>query len=86
MVSVVNNEFGALLQEKLYKEITSVIGPDDDVTSEDLKNFPYMEQVFKETLRFFTIVPILNRRSTEEYKLGTFQYILQVLISLFVCT
>lgn len=73
-VSLVNNEVDPLLQEKVYTEITSVIGPDDDVTSEDLKHFPYMEQVLKETLRFFTIVPFLSRRSTEEYKLGKFHY------------
>lgn len=76
-MSVVNSkEVDALLQEKVYTEITSVVGPDDDVTSEHLNSFPYMEQVFKETLRFFTIVPYISRRSTEEYNLGTVCFII----------
>lgn len=47
-----------------------MVGLDGDVTYEDLKSFPYLEQVFKETLRFFTVVPFLVRGLTEDYELG----------------
>lgn len=60
------------MQERLYKEIIAVVGPDGDVTNGDLKSFPYLEQVFKETLRFFTIIPFIIRELSEEYKLGTY--------------
>ncbi|XP_028173337.1 cytochrome P450 4C1-like [Ostrinia furnacalis] len=54
-------------QERLYKEIKSVIGDSDrPVTDEDLKQMPYLEMVFKEVLRLFPIGAILQRSVTED--------------------
>ncbi|CAG9791318.1 unnamed protein product [Diatraea saccharalis] len=54
-------------QEKLYNEIKSVLGDSDrDVTDDDLKRMPYLEMVFKETLRLFPIGAMLQRTVTED--------------------
>ncbi|XP_054263503.1 cytochrome P450 4c21-like isoform X2 [Macrosteles quadrilineatus] len=59
------------VQERLYKEICSVVGPDDDdVTLEDLSNMPYLEMVIKETLRRFLTVPFLLRKLTKDVDLS----------------
>ncbi|XP_013184022.2 cytochrome P450 4C1 [Amyelois transitella] len=54
-------------QEKLYKEIKQVIGDADrPVTGEDLKNMPYLEMVFKETIRLFPIGALLQRTVAQD--------------------
>ncbi|XP_052751909.1 cytochrome P450 4C1-like [Galleria mellonella] len=59
-------------QEKLYKEIKTVIGDKDrHVTSEDLKQMPYLDMVFKEVLRLFPIGAMLQRTITEDIVLDS---------------
>ncbi|XP_054260621.1 cytochrome P450 4g15-like [Macrosteles quadrilineatus] len=57
-------------QEKAYNEIMSVVGPDDDVTTDHAKQLTYLTQCIKETLRRFTLVPYLLRRASEDLKLS----------------
>lgn len=47
-----------------------MVGPDDDVTLENLNRMPYLDQVVKETLRLFSIVPITLRKATKDVKLS----------------
>ncbi|KAL0818411.1 hypothetical protein ABMA28_008882 [Loxostege sticticalis] len=55
-------------QDKLYKEIKSVMGDADrPVTDYDLKQMPYLEMVFKEVLRLFPIGAILQRTVCEDF-------------------
>ncbi|XP_059051021.1 cytochrome P450 4C1-like [Achroia grisella] len=59
-------------QEKLYKEIKTVIGDEDrHVTGEDLKQMPYLEMVFKEVLRLFPIGAMLQRTASEDIVLDS---------------
>lgn len=47
-----------------------MVGMDDDVTLQDLNRMPYLDQVFKETLRWFLIVPFIGRKATKDVKLS----------------
>lgn len=47
-----------------------MVGPDDDVTIQDLNRMPYLDQVFKETLRWFLTVPYIMRKATKDVKLS----------------
>lgn len=58
------------LQDRLYKEITSVVGLEDDVPIEDLNRMPYLEQVIKESLRWFLIVPYTLRKASKDVPLS----------------
>ncbi|XP_054287798.1 cytochrome P450 4c3-like [Macrosteles quadrilineatus] len=57
-------------QDKLYEEITSVVGPDDDVSTDHIRQMTYLDQCFQETLRSFTLVPLTIRKTSEEIKLS----------------
>ncbi len=46
------------VQEKAQAEIDKVIGPDRLPNSSDKVNLPYVNAVFKETLRWHTGVPM----------------------------
>ncbi|XP_054260181.1 cytochrome P450 4c21-like [Macrosteles quadrilineatus] len=58
------------IQERLFKEISSVVGPNDDVTLEDLSKMPYLDMVVKETLRWFMIAPFILRKPTKDITLS----------------
>lgn len=54
------------LQKNVYEELHCIFGNDDrDVTEEDLKKMVYLEQVLKEVMRHFPIVPFLFRTNKE---------------------
>ncbi|XP_053617399.1 cytochrome P450 4C1-like isoform X2 [Plodia interpunctella] len=54
-------------QDKLFDEIKRVVGDNDrEVTDEDFKIMPYLEMVFKETIRLFPIGAILQRTVPED--------------------
>ncbi|KAF9417400.1 hypothetical protein HW555_005497 [Spodoptera exigua] len=53
-------------QEKVYKEMMDVVGPDGPVTSEQLKQLEYLDMVYKETLRYFSIAALIQRTVEEE--------------------
>lgn len=57
-------------QERLYEEVCSEIRPDDDVTVQDLNRMSYLDQVVKETLRWFVTVPFILRRTGKDIKLS----------------
>ncbi|TVT98931.1 hypothetical protein EJB05_55744, partial [Eragrostis curvula] len=59
------------VEEKLLREIDD-FGPKDVVpTSEELMTkFPYVEQVLKESLRFFPAVPLVAREAAEDMEIG----------------
>ena len=40
------------VQEKLYEEVSTIIGPDDDFTPETFAKMMYMKACVKETLRY----------------------------------
>ncbi|CAM0908072.1 unnamed protein product [Alopecurus aequalis] len=59
------------VEEKLLGEIDG-FGPKDSVPStEELhNNFPYLEQVLKETMRYFTVSPLIAREASEDVEIG----------------
>ncbi|XP_023938237.2 cytochrome P450 4C1 isoform X2 [Bicyclus anynana] len=59
-------------QERLYKEIVSVVGNKDvPVTNEDIKQMQYLDMVFKEVIRLFPIAGLLQRTVTEDIAIST---------------
>ncbi|KAK9882245.1 hypothetical protein WA026_019761 [Henosepilachna vigintioctopunctata] len=63
---------GALpdIQQKIYNEVIEVIGEDRDVNAEDLPKFEYMERTLKESMRLFTVTPLIMRTASENVVLG----------------
>lgn len=59
------------VEEKLIQEIDA-FGPKDVVPSvEELQTkFPYVDQVLKETMRFYTVSPLVAREASEEVEVG----------------
>ncbi|XP_065208544.1 cytochrome P450 4C1-like [Planococcus citri] len=59
------------IQVKLYDEIHEVFGDSDrDADQEDIKRLSYLDQVLKETLRRFPLVPFVLRDVAEDSKIG----------------
>ena len=60
-----------MLQEKLYAEIYEVFGESDrHADADDIAKLPYLDQVLKETLRRFTLLPAIFRQVSEDVKIG----------------
>lgn len=59
-----------LFQERLFQEISDVLKTDDDVTVYDLDKLQYLDQVYKEVLRWTLILPFIARKATEDIKLS----------------
>lgn len=59
-----------LFQERLFHEISDVLRADDDVTVYDLDKLQYLDQVYKEVLRWTLILPYIARKATEDIKLS----------------
>lgn len=59
------------VEEKLIREIDA-FGPKDVVpSSEEIQTkFPYVEQVLKETMRFYTASPLVAREASEDVEIG----------------
>ncbi|CAL4954939.1 unnamed protein product [Urochloa decumbens] len=60
------------VEDKLLKEIDA-FGPGDDrvPTAEDLQTkFPYLDQVVKESMRFFMVSPLVARETSEKVTIG----------------
>ncbi|KAJ4789096.1 hypothetical protein LUZ62_040342 [Rhynchospora pubera] len=59
------------VEKKLIQEIDS-FGPHDLVpTTEDLQNrFPYLDQVIKESMRFYLVSPLIARETSQELEIS----------------
>lgn len=76
------------IEQKVMDELNSVLGDtpiDADLTMEQINDLVYMEQVIKETLRVYTVAPVLIRHCTDDLKLPnyTIPKDTEVLISIF---
>ncbi|PZC73210.1 hypothetical protein B5X24_HaOG200052 [Helicoverpa armigera] len=60
-------------QEKAFAEVLEVLGDEDrDVEKADLSKLVYLEAVLKESMRVFTIVPVLARKLDKDVKLKNY--------------
>ena len=60
------------IQDKLQKELDSVLEGERVPTGDDLPKLEYAEKIFKETLRIRPSVWALSRLTNEEYKIGEY--------------
>ncbi|CAB3253368.1 unnamed protein product [Arctia plantaginis] len=59
-------------QEEVYMELKSIFGNSKRIpTKEDLGKMETLERVIKETMRLYTVVPIIARKTLTELKLST---------------
>ncbi|XP_065201756.1 cytochrome P450 4C1-like isoform X2 [Planococcus citri] len=59
------------VQVKIYDELYEIFGDSDrDAEFEDIKRLPYFDQVLKEALRRFPLVPFVLRGVQEDCKIG----------------
>nr|CAD7456858.1 unnamed protein product [Timema tahoe] len=60
------------VQRKVLEELDAVFGDDVErsVTIEDLNNLKYIEQVIKESLRLYPVVPFVPRTSTKDIEIN----------------
>lgn len=59
------------VQSKLLREIDEFGPPDRNPTAEDLDfKFPYLTQVIKEAMRFYTVSPLVAREASEPVQIG----------------
>ncbi|XP_016658611.1 cytochrome P450 4C1 isoform X3 [Acyrthosiphon pisum] len=58
------------IQNKVYDEIYDVLGDGDQtITTEDTIKLVYLEQVLKETLRLFPVLPLVIRKLQDDVKI-----------------
>lgn len=59
------------VEGKLLREIDAFGPPDRNPTTEDLDiEFPYLTQVIKEAMRFYTVSPLVAREASEPVQIG----------------
>nr|NP_523748.2 cytochrome P450 6a9 [Drosophila melanogaster]Q27594.3 RecName: Full=Cytochrome P450 6a9; AltName: Full=CYPVIA9 [Drosophila melanogaster]AAF58188.2 cytochrome P450 6a9 [Drosophila melanogaster] len=57
------------IQDRVRKECQEVIGKyNGEITYESMKDMVYLDQVISETLRLYTVLPVLNRECLEDYE------------------
>lgn len=54
------------VQEKVRSEMLSVLGDREMITMEDIQKLEYLHKVMQETLRLYSVIPIVTREATEE--------------------
>lgn len=59
-------------QDKVYEELCEVIGkdPKTEITISKLNDLKYMDIVVKEALRVYQPVPLIERKTEEEWQIG----------------
>jgi cytochrome P450 len=63
------------VQEKCYKEINEVFGSNDvEFSGEVLNTLKYLDQVVRETMRVFPIVPMITRQLVEDMELDGYNF------------
>lgn len=63
------------VQDKILKEVYSVIGEDiSKISYSDLQSLKYLEMCIKETLRLYPSVPFIARTLTEPLELSKYTY------------
>ncbi|XP_063629972.1 cytochrome P450 4g15-like [Cydia splendana] len=60
------------VQEKLYQEVISVLGPSSYLDKEDIARLVYTEAVIKEVLRVSPVVPMVAREVDKDIKLKNY--------------
>ncbi|KAH8321526.1 hypothetical protein KR074_007542 [Drosophila pseudoananassae] len=55
------------IQDRVRKECIEVFGKSSELSYENMKDLVYLDQVLSETLRLYTVLPILNRECLEDY-------------------
>ena len=56
-------------QDKVRSEMEKVMGDRTEVTADDVYEMKYLQNVMKETLRFYAIIPCVSRHSTREMEI-----------------
>ena len=67
------------VQERVYQELTDVLGDDEVFSIEQLKNLKYLEACIKETLRLYNPVPFAVRKLNEPTVIGKWLFEIQIL-------
>ncbi|KAL0821796.1 hypothetical protein ABMA28_005208 [Loxostege sticticalis] len=58
-------------QDRVYEELKGIFGDSERLpTKEDLNKMDYLERVIKETMRLYTVVPIIGRKTQKELQLS----------------
>lgn len=57
-------------QQRLYEEITTVLGDKVEITNEEINQMVYLDLYIKECQRLYTIVPLTARQVTRDTKIG----------------
>jgi cytochrome P450 len=56
------------VQDKLYEQVTSVLG-DKEADGESLQKLPYLGQLIKEALRYYSVVPYTTRAPSKDVEI-----------------
>lgn len=59
-------------KRRLKEEVDSTIGSKQHISTDDLNKLKYLESVIKETLRKWSITPLINRQSTAPIRIYDF--------------
>lgn len=61
------------VQQKLFQEVTSLLGENGEVTNETLKTATYLQAVINETLRFRTVGPMIERQLSSDLEISKYE-------------
>lgn len=64
------------IQERVVKEINTVILQPESVNIDNLNSLKYLEQCIKETMRLYPSIPLIARKLSEDVKLGRYTFYL----------
>ncbi|XP_015783494.1 cytochrome P450 315a1, mitochondrial [Tetranychus urticae] len=73
-------------QEKILKQVESVVGKNGTVREEHLKHFTLVKGVIKETLRLYPVAPFISRKLDRDIVLGGYQIPANTLLAISLYT